>query len=144
MEGIIVTPQLRIPNLNGDILRGMKSSDQGYVGFGEAYFSTVHFGAVKGWKRHRLATLNLLVPIGLIRFVVFDDRLASVTKGRFDEFIIGCDNNFRLTVSPGLWVAFTGLDQGPNILLNISSAEHDPAESDNVQLDSIPFSWSKN
>ena len=30
----------------------MKAVDPGYAGFGEAYFSMVDRGAVKGWKRH--------------------------------------------------------------------------------------------
>lgn len=144
MSGVIVTPQLRISNPNGDIFRGMKSSDLGYAGFGEAYFSTVHFGSIKGWKRHRSATLNLLVPVGLIRFVIFDDRVDSQAAGQFSQFVIGGENHSRLTICPGLWVAFTGLSPDLNMLLNISSEVHDPNEADNVEIDSILFNWSNN
>lgn len=141
IEGVLVTPQKRILNPKGDILHAMKCSGAGYVGFGEAYFSTVHSGVIKGWKRHRSATLNLIVPVGRVRFVVYDDRPHSVSAGQFLDVTIGEENHARLTVSPGLWVAFTGVSKGLNMLLNISSEEHDPAEADNIELDGIPFGW---
>ena len=62
VEEIIVTPLARIPVVGGDVLRAMKSDDIGYVNFGESYFSIVHPGAIKAWKRHLLMTLNLVVP----------------------------------------------------------------------------------
>jgi hypothetical protein len=42
-----------------------------------------------------------------------------------------------------LWVAFKGLGEGLNMLLNISSEEHDPLEAENIELDIIPFIWEK-
>ena len=141
IAGVLITPQKRILNPKGDILHAMKCSSAGYVGFGEAYFSIVHPGVIKGWKRHRSATLNLIVPVGLVRFVIYDDRPQSSSVGQFIDVNIGEENHVRLTVSPGLWVAFTGISEGLNMLLNISSEEHDPAEADNIELDAIPFGW---
>lgn len=143
IDGVLVTPQKRILNPKGDILHAMKCSGAGYAGFGEAYFSTVHPGVIKGWKRHRSATLNLVVPVGLVRFVVYDDRPHSASVGQFFDVTLGKENHARITVSPGLWVAFTGMSEGLNMLLNISSEEHDPAEADNIDLDAIPFVWNE-
>lgn len=140
-NGVIVTPQRRVSNPKGDIIHAMKRSGMGYAGFGEAYFSTVHYNVVKGWKCHRTATLNLTVPVGLIRFVIYDSRTFSPSKGKFFEVIIGEDNYSRITISPGLWVAFMGISEGLNMLLNISSEEHDPDEADNIDLNEIPFDW---
>lgn len=141
IAGVIVTPQKRIPNPKGDILHVMKRSGPGYVGFGEAYFSTVHDGVIKGWKRHRRVTLNLVVPVGAVRFVIYDDRPDSATKGSFDDLILGGENHARLTVSPGLWMAFQGRSEGLNLLLNIANEEHDPAEADNRELGTIAYTW---
>ena len=30
--------------------------------------------AIKGWKRHKKMVLNLIVPIGSVRFILYDDR----------------------------------------------------------------------
>ena len=46
-----------------------------------------------------------------------------------------------LTVPPGIWMAFEGLSDETNMLLNISSIPHDPAEAESLPLknDIIPF-----
>ena len=48
ISGVIVTPLSIINTKGGDVLHAMKSRDQGYLGFGEAYFSKVEPGAIKG------------------------------------------------------------------------------------------------
>ena len=43
IDGVIVTP-LNIVDINeGNVLHGMKITDHGFKGFGEAYFSTIKF-----------------------------------------------------------------------------------------------------
>jgi dTDP-4-dehydrorhamnose 3,5-epimerase len=140
IDGLLISQEKCISNPKGDILCGMKVTSPGYANFGEAYFSKVHQGIIKGWKRHKTATLNLIVPVGSIRFVIYDDRQDSKSMGNFEDIVV-CDNNIRLTISPGLWLAFKGLSEGVNMLLNISSEEHNPLEADNIELDSIPFAW---
>lgn len=142
IEGVVLTPLKIIDTLGGDVMRAMKSSDPGYSGFGEAYFSTVVSGAVKGWKRHREMTLNLVVPVGTVRFVIFDDRAESSTKGQFDEVILSLNNYGRLTVPPKLWVGFQGMDQSPSLLLNVANIQHVPTEVDRIDLNEIEYDWS--
>jgi dTDP-4-dehydrorhamnose 3,5-epimerase len=143
IDGLMINQEKRISNPKGDILHAMKASSDGYISFGEAYFSEVHPGITKGWKRHKLATLNLIVPVGSIRFVIYDDRPDSKSKGEFVDVTLSENNNIRLTVSPGLWMAFKGVGDGLNMLLNVSNAEHDPLEADNIELGIIPFAWEK-
>jgi dTDP-4-dehydrorhamnose 3,5-epimerase len=139
IDGVLITPQRRILHPNGDILHALKASGAGYAGFGEAYFSIVHPGAIKGWKRHRRVTLNLVVPVGEIRFVLHDDRLGSPTQRGFSEVILGGENHARLTVPPGVWMAFQGRGEVQNLLLNIIDEEHDPAEAENIALGSFEY-----
>ncbi len=141
VDGVIVTPLKRIENPKGDIYHAMKASADGYAGFGEAYFSTVHCGDIKGWKKHTRMTLNLIVPVGSIRFVVYDDRDGSKTKGQFSDIILSAKNYMRLTVAPDLWMAFRGIGPSENILLNIASIEHNPDEAINCELYEIDFRW---
>ena len=74
IEGVFLTPLKKIPHPKGDILHGVKKSDHGFIGFGEAYFTKVIFGEIKGWNMHKKMTLNLAVPVGKILFVLYDDR----------------------------------------------------------------------
>ena len=141
IEGVLSTSLSVIDTKGGDVLHAMKASDPGYIGFGEAYFSTVDTGAVKGWKRHHEMTLNLIVPVGRIRFVLYDDREKSDSCGRFQDLVLSRDNYCRLTVPPLLWMGFQGLGENNSVLLNIANIPHSPDEVDRKEIDQIPFDW---
>ena len=85
IEGVILTPLKKIIFSKGDVLHGIKKGDDGYVGFGEAYFSTINFGEIKGWNRHKEMTLNLVVPMGSVTFIIYDDREKSPSNGNFEK-----------------------------------------------------------
>ena len=119
IDGTILTPLKIIDHPLGDVFHGMKSSDNGFAGFQEAYFSTIQEGVIKPWKKHLKMTLNLIVPAGKIRFVLYDDRLNSKTKEQFMDVSISLKNYHRLTVPPNVWMAFKGEDTNINLLLNI-------------------------
>jgi dTDP-4-dehydrorhamnose 3,5-epimerase len=140
MNELIITPLDIIKVNKGDVMHAMKSHDPGFSGFGEAYFSVVSYNAIKAWKRHHEMTLNLVVPVGKIRFVLFDDRKASNTQ--FQEVIISKDNYCRLTVPPMVWIGFQGLSDNGSMLLNIADIEHNPHEVDKKNIDQIEFNWS--
>ena len=48
------------------------------------------------------------------------------------------ENYQRLTIKPGLWVAFSGIDN-INMLINVASIEHNPSESENKPLCDIEY-----
>lgn len=140
MEGVILTPLKRIAVPKGDILHALKSSDEGYCGFGEAYFSQILYGEAKGWKRHNRMTLNLIVVSGCVKFVVYDDRADSQTEGEFREYVLSPDSNYqRLTIAPGLWMAFYGMGEGVSMLMDIIPEPHDLDEADRKDLTEIPY-----
>jgi len=126
-NGILLTKLKRIPNENGDLYHALKKSEEGYTGFGEAYFSIVKFGSFKGWKKHSRMVLNIIVPVGSIRFYIIDERKDLFVK----SIVISPENYCRLTVPPGVWLGFEGVGAELNMLLNIASIEHDPAEAEN-------------
>ena len=132
---IITTPLMRIPVKGGDVLHAMKKSDYGFSGFGESYFSQVEHGIVKAWKRHLQMTLNLIVPIGKVRFVFMDNEES------FREEILGDGNYARLTVPPGLWFGFQGVSENTALVLNIANIEHSPDEVEHNELNNINYNW---
>jgi dTDP-4-dehydrorhamnose 3,5-epimerase len=136
LNDILITPLARIPTAGGDVLHAMKQSDGGYAGFGEAYFSCVGRGAVKAWKRHTRMTMNVIVPVGQVRFVF---RLDGADAFRVEE--IGVDHYARLTVPPGIWFGFQGMAAPQSLLLNIASIPHDQHEVERMALSEIHFVW---
>ena len=139
INDVIVTPLDIISTQNGDVLHVMKNNSKGFVAFGEVYFSEIKPKTVKAWKRHRKMTLNLVVPIGEIKFVMFDDR--ETIDVNFHEVIISKENYCRLTIPPMIWVGFEGLSRNNSIVLNIASIPHNPGEVDRKNLDEIAFDW---
>jgi dTDP-4-dehydrorhamnose 3,5-epimerase len=140
LDEISVSPIKVISNPKGNVLHALKQSDNSFVGFGEAYFSFIDEGEIKGWKRHHKMFLNIIVPIGKIKFVIYDDRPDSKSLNTFSEFIIGPHNYLRLKVPPMVWMAFQGIDES-NLLLNIANIEHSPFESESREITEFDFKW---
>ena len=136
IDKVRLTPLGIIPLEAGNVMHAMRRNSAGFAGFGEAYFSWLEPGATKGWKRHRFMTLNLVVPLGLVTFAVIDAE-AGIGK-RYD---LGPTAYGRLTVPPGLWVAFQSRSSEPSMILNVADMEHDPTESDSVTLTAFWFDW---
>ena len=132
--GAIVTPLRRIESPKGDVYHGLKATEDTFRGFGEAYFSVVHARVTKGWKRHNLMTLNLVVPVGIIEF-----QLRSDDGTVAESLQLGESRYARLSVPPGIWMAFTGVGEGLNLLLNIASIPHDPNEAVTLPLEHFPL-----
>lgn len=142
IEGVLLTTLKQIYHPLGDVFHGMKKSDVGFSGFGEAYFSTIHHNDIKPWKKHLKMTLNFVVPVGEIRFVIYDDRKGSSTHGNFFDITLSPENYQRITIPPGLWVAFCGVGEKYNLLLNLANLEHDPTEVERKdELNAIQYQW---
>lgn len=140
LDNILVTPLKRIENSSGDVLHGMKQSDIGYAGFGEVYFSWVSIGAVKAWKCHTQMMMNVVVPVGKVRFVFRCVNADNIEEFRVEE--IGEDRYVRLTVPSGIWFGFQGLGAPQSLVMNLASIPHDPAEVERKMLSDINYNWS--
>lgn len=133
IDGIEVFSSRIINNPKGNIFHALKTSDPAFSGFGEAYFSEVYEGQVKGWKKHKRMVMTLVVPQGRVGLYFYND----VTNDHF-HIEIGETTYMRVTVRPGIWMAFEGL-QKRNLLLNIASIVHDPNESINAGIAKYPL-----
>ena len=90
---ISITKLLKLDQPEGSVMHGLKKSDKSFSGFGEAYFSTVKFNKIKGWKLHKKMTLNLVVPHGEIRIIAHkasdnDDVVSPLVDIVLEKIII--------------------------------------------------------
>lgn len=144
IEGVSLHPLRHISVPKGDIFHALKSTDDGFCGFGEAYFTQIKTGEAKGWKRHNRMVLNLVVVYGKVTFVIYDDREGSATKGQFESVTLSPDGDYRrLTIAPGLWMAFYGASAETSMLMDIIPEPHDDSEGDKKPLDSIHYEFGK-
>ena len=87
-------------------------------------------------------TLNLVVPVGAVKFVIYDDREGSPTCGQFEEITLSPESCYqRLTVAPGLWMAFYGEGEGISMLMDIIPEPHDPSEASRMELEAIDYKF---
>jgi len=124
-----------IPVLGGNVMHGLKKSDKGFKDFGEAYFSYIEKNKIKAWKKHLKMTLNLIVPYGTVMFVFMDENRF------FRKETLGDQHPFRLSVPPGVWFGFKGIEKEVSIILNISDIIHDDNEVVRKNISEINFDW---
>jgi dTDP-4-dehydrorhamnose 3,5-epimerase len=144
IDGLALTTLRQIEDQRGAVLHHLRCDDPAFTRFGESYFSEVLPGAVKAWKRHRIQTQNLAVPVGRIRIVLFDGREGSSTLGQLQQIELGRpDAYMRLNISPGIWYGFACISTGPALIANCADYPHDQSESEvrPVNDPSIPFDW---
>jgi dTDP-4-dehydrorhamnose 3,5-epimerase len=86
--------------------------------------------------------MNLIVISGSVRFVIFDDRPTSLTQNAFFEVTLSFPDSYkRLTVPPGVWMAFQDLSSETSLILNVADIEHQPNEQIGKPLNEISFDW---
>lgn len=143
IEGVKVTPLKQILDERGKIMHMLRCDSEVFQGFGEIYFSCVHPGAIKGWHIHKEMVLNYAVPHGNIKFVLYDDRSTSSTRGKLQEIFMGPDNYCLVTVPPGVWNGFKGIGHETAIVANCASIPHRADEIDRLDPfdPSIPYNW---
>ena len=128
----------------GAVLHMLRADSALGAKFGEVYFSEINPGVVKGWKRHLRMTQRLTVPVGQVKFVIYDDRPESKTRGRIANWTVGRPDNYRLLViPPGVWYGFQCVDARPSLIVNCADLPHDPMESELAKLDAgvVPYRW---
>jgi len=144
IDGVIISPLRQIIDERGKVMHMLKNTDENFNSFGEIYFSGIHPGAIKAWHIHELMTLNYAVPIGLIKFVMYDDRQDSSTRGEVQELFVGSNNYCLISVPPMVWNGFKGLGSEMSLVANCSSIPHDPSEIRRLDpfSSTIPYDWS--
>ena len=123
---------------DGDVFRYLRKDDAEFQSFGEAYFSSVNYQAVKGWKRHTKMHMNIICVMGAVRFT-FYDSCQSLFEPVARQVTLTSEKKQLLSVPPGPWFAFEGLCKCTNLICNISSIVHDESEVERKPLAEIPY-----
>ena len=144
IDGVLVTGLRQVVDERGAVLHHMRSDAPEFTTFGECYFSEMIPGAVKAWKCHREQTQHLAVPIGRVRFVIYDDRELSPTNGSLEVVELGRPDHYnRLRIPKGLWYGFTCLSDQSALIANCTDEPHDPTDTElRAEHDPrIPYHW---
>lgn len=143
IEGVIVTPLRQIIDERGKVMHMLREDSPVFSRFGEIYFSFTNPGAIKAWHLHKKMTLNYACLDGQIKFVLYDDRTGSNTRGCIEELFLTPENYCLVTVPPLIWNGFKGIGVKASIVANCATLPHDPGEIERrPPFDaSIPYDW---
>ena len=136
LDNIRATDLKQIYNEKGSIGHLLKSTDDSFSGFGEAYLSRIHFNTVKAWKRHKKMTMNLIVLDGTVRFVFYSEK-----KNCCKTYTISGQDCKRITVPPMIWFGFQGISSSTSTVLNLANIVHDPLEVETAPMYTYQFNW---
>jgi len=143
IDGVVITPLKQICDERGKIMHMLRNDAGHFKTFGEVYFSCIYPGVIKAWHIHKEMWLNYAVPHGRIKFVLYDDREGSPTKGKLQEIFLGPDNYQLVTVPPMVWNGFKGIGTEAAIVANCSTIPH--RQDEIMRLDpvknEIPYNW---
>ena len=143
IDGVILTPLKQIFDERGKVMHMLREDSDVFSKFGEIYFSCTHPGVVKAWHLHKEMTLNYAVIHGEIKFVLYDDRPKSPTRGEIQELFISPENYMLVTVPPLIWNGFKSVGTSTSIVANCSTLPHrsDEIVRQSPKDPSIPYNW---
>lgn len=143
IHGVTITPLKQICDERGRVMHLFRRDWPIFKSFGEAYFSVVNPGVVKGWHLHKEITLNYTAVSGMIKCVLYDDRDASPTRGEVNEFFLGEHNYQLVTIPPGIWNGVKGISASESLIAIVLDKPYNPDEvvrADPFKND-IPYDW---
>tara|TARA_Y100000768_G_C23934769_1_gene661977 strand:+ start:638 stop:1060 length:423 start_codon:yes stop_codon:yes gene_type:complete len=128
---------LSFKNNKGNVLRAFRRKEEKIGKFGEVYLSWINKKSIKGWKMHKKMHMNLIVPIGLVKFVFYENN-------KFKEIIVGEKKYFRIYVPNQIFFAFQNLSKKKSLVINYANIIHqNDDEVINKNLKEIKYKWKK-
>ena len=143
IEGVKITPLKQIKDERGKIMHMLKSSDAHFNGFAEIHFSVAYPEVVKGWHKRPNMTSSISVVFGKVKWVLYDDREGSQSKGEIMEIFLGEDNYCLLQIPPDLMSGYKTIGLTQSIVANCTDKTH--SDEGKVNIDpfnnDIPYDW---
>lgn len=125
----------KFKNPKGNVLRGFRKNDKFLKNSAEIYFSWINKNAIKGWKLHKKMTMNLIVPIGKVKFVFYNGK-------NFKSIIIGEKNYNRIFVPNNIFFAFQNLYKEKSLVVNNANIIHQKKDEIlKLSLNKINYLW---
>jgi dTDP-4-dehydrorhamnose 3,5-epimerase len=139
--------QLRvIPDERGRLMETLRSDDDLFIKFGQAYITTAYPGVIKGWHYHKVQVDNFVSVKGMFKVVLYDDREDSPTRGEVNEFFMGQHNPILLQIPALVLHGFKSIGTEEAIMLNLPTEVYRYDAPDEHRVDprspAIPYDWS--
>jgi len=147
IEGVKQKKLKVIPDERGRLMEMLRSDDDIFLKFGQAYMTTAYPGVVKGWHYHKVQTDNFIVVKGMMKIVLYDGRKESKTFGEVNEFFLGEHNTTLLQIPNFVLHGFKCISDTEAICINLTTETYTYNEPDEFRVDphskEIPYDWDR-
>ena len=147
IHGVKIKDLRVIPDERGRLMELLRSDDELFTKFGQAYLTTAYPGVTKAWHYHKIQTDNFVVIKGMMKLVLYDSREDSPTHGEVNEFFLGEHNPKLLQIPPYVYHGFKCISEQEALVINIPTEVYKYEKPDEYRLDphtvEIPYDWSR-
>jgi dTDP-4-dehydrorhamnose 3,5-epimerase len=146
IDGVKVKKLKVLPDERGRLMEILRSDDEIFENFGQAYITSAYPGVVKAWHYHKAQTDHFCVLVGMMKVVLHDGREDSSTKGETNEFFMGVHNPIVLKIPKGVYHGFKCISDTEAICLNLPTALYNYDEPDEHRIPAhgqIPYDWDR-
>jgi dTDP-4-dehydrorhamnose 3,5-epimerase len=145
IKDVVIKNLRSIADERGRVMEILRSDDEIFKKFGQAYITTAYPGVVKAWHYHKLQTDYFTCVCGMMKVVLYDNRPDSSTKGEVNEFFIGEHHPVLLVIPKMVYHGFKCVGEKEAIIINIPSEPYNHANPDEFRLSynskEIPYNW---
>ncbi len=144
IDGVVVRPAVTHPDDRGELCEiynpawGVHPEPLAYV-----YQTMVRPRKVKGWVVHYLQDDRIFVMLGTLRWVLYDAREGSPTRGLLNQIFLSERNRALLVIPRGVYHAAQNVGDRNAYFVNCPTRPYDHADPDKYRLplanDLIPF-----
>lgn len=111
------------------------------------YEVTIRPGAIKGWILHETYDDRLFLAAGSVRWVLFDERPDSPTRGKLSEIFFDEHHRSLLRIPRGVWHAVQNVGATDSRMINFPTEPYDYESPDKTRLpidtDRIPYRFER-
>lgn len=143
IDGVNLVPLKQFSDERGKIMHMLKATDPHFKSFAEIHFSVAYPGVVKGWHRRPSTSSNVVIVHGKVKWVLFDQRENSPTKGELMEIFLGEDNYLLLQIPSDVTSGYKTIGLEKSIVANCTDEVH--VNENKINIDpfnnDIPYKW---
>lgn len=145
IQGVRIKPLVVHADERGTLMELLRSDDEVFEKFGQAYVSMNYPGVIRAWHWHEKQTDYWVVVKGMIKAVLYDRREDSPTYRQINEFFMGEKNNILLVIPPKVAHGYKTIGVEPSLLVNFPTEPYNRENPDEYRLpwntDLIPYDW---
>lgn len=148
--GVAVKKLPVFPDERGRLMVLLRNDDEIFIEFGQVYVTTAYPGVVKAWHFHRHQTDNMTVIRGMMKIVLYDDRVKSPTYREINEFFSGVHNPMLLRIPNGIYHGFKCISEEEAMVVNIPTKVYNHDDPDDHRISphpkigmGIPYDWGR-